>query len=133
MASPYTHKKLSEVEDSAPKFGFAPNLQARFAAGDLGLERLGMSLQRYAPGFRSPFGHSHQSQEEVYVVVDGSGRIKLDDEIVELRQWDAVRIPSEVTRAIEGGPDGIEILAIGAPAVENMQEDVNMNPGWWSD
>jgi mannose-6-phosphate isomerase-like protein (cupin superfamily) len=121
-----------EVEDSAPKFGYAPDLEARFATDALGLQRSGVSLQRLAPEFRLPFGHDHEEQEELYVVVAGGGRAKLDDDLVELRQWDALRVPPEVTRQFEAGPDGMEILAFGAPR-ENANDVGEMKPGWWSD
>jgi hypothetical protein len=99
---------LKEVEDFAPKFGFAPNLEARFATPALELEKSGISYQRLAPNFRVPFGHRHKQQEELYVLVGGSARIKLDDEIIDLKQWDAVRVPPEKMRGFEGGPDGAE-------------------------
>ena len=130
--SHHTIKNLREVEDSAPKFGMAPDMQARFAAGDLGLERSAMSLQRLAPNVTQPFGHHHKGQEELYVVVDGSGRVKLDDEIFDVREWDAVRVAPDVTRAFSAGPDGLEFLAFGAPAVVAPMEDVEMAQGWWS-
>jgi mannose-6-phosphate isomerase-like protein (cupin superfamily) len=130
----YTVVNLMDVEDQAPKFGYAPNIQARFAGRDLGLENSGISPQRYAPNFRQPFGHSHKAQEELYVIVAGSGRLKLDDEILDVRQWDAVRIPPEVTRCVEAGPGGIEVLCFGAPRVgDSPAEDVEPAPNWWTD
>jgi uncharacterized cupin superfamily protein len=130
----YTKVNLkSEVEDSATKFGYAPDLEARFAAGDLGLERSAVSYQRLAPGFRIPFGHSHKQQEELYVILSGGGRLKLDDEIVEVGALDAVRIPPEVTRGFEAGPEGVELLAFGAPNLGPPTEDVVPTPSWWSD
>ena len=78
----HTIVNLKEIEDMAPQFGFAPDLEARFATGALGLEKSGLSYQRLAPDFRMPFGHRHKEQEEVYVIVSGGGRVKLDDEIV---------------------------------------------------
>ena len=89
----YTRVNLKEVEDQAPKFGFAPHLQSRFARKALGLERSGISHFTLAPGFRVPFGHHHADQEEVYVVVAGRARMKLDDEVLEMGAWDAVRVP----------------------------------------
>jgi mannose-6-phosphate isomerase-like protein (cupin superfamily) len=132
MAS-YTVVNLKEVEDQAPKFGFAPDLEARFAGAALELERSGISYQRLAPNVRGPFGHKHKQQEELYVIVGGSGRLKLDDEVVELKTWDAVRVPPEVTRCFEGGPDGIELLAFGAPKTGSAADDVEMIPNWWVD
>jgi mannose-6-phosphate isomerase-like protein (cupin superfamily) len=110
----YTVVNLREVEDQAPKFGYAPHLESRFARRALELEKSGISHFKVAPGFRIPFGHHHTDQEEVYVVVAGSARIKLGDEIVELGTWDAVRVPPELTRGIEAGPDGAELLAFGS-------------------
>jgi uncharacterized cupin superfamily protein len=129
----YTRINLSDVEDQAPKFGHAPDLEARFASGALGLTRSGLSYQRLAPGARAPFGHRHKEQEEIYVVLGGGGRLKLEDEIVELERMDAVRIPAETARQLEAGPDGIEILAFGAPRTESGPQDAEMLPGWWSD
>jgi mannose-6-phosphate isomerase-like protein (cupin superfamily) len=125
----YTRVNLKEVEDQAPKFGFAPHLQSRFARKALGLERSGISHFTLAPGFRVPFGHHHADQEEVYVVVAGSARMKLDDEVVQLGTWDAVRVPPEMTRGMEGGPEGAEILAFGAPSDENA--DAQMVRDFW--
>jgi mannose-6-phosphate isomerase-like protein (cupin superfamily) len=129
----YAKTNLREVEDSAEKHGFGPALSARFANTSLGLERLGLSLQRLQPNTRAPFGHRHQSHEEVYVVVSGSGRMKLDDEVVELSQWDAIRVPPEVARQLEGGPEGIEVLAFGEADPGSDTRDAEVLSGWWSD
>jgi mannose-6-phosphate isomerase-like protein (cupin superfamily) len=125
----YTRVNLKDVEDQAPKFGYAPHLQSRFARKALGLERSGISHFTLAPGFRVPFGHHHADQEEVYVVVAGSARMKLDDEVVQLGTWDAVRVPPEMTRGMEGGPEGAEILAFGSPSDENA--DAQMVRDFW--
>lgn len=130
----HTIVNLKEVEDRAPQFGFAPHLEARFPTNDLGLAQSGLSYQRLAPGFRMPFGHRHEQQEEVYVIVSGGGRLKLDDEVIDVRQWDIVRVPSDVMRAFEGGPEGIELLAFGAPNTgPNPGDDAELQPGWWND
>jgi mannose-6-phosphate isomerase-like protein (cupin superfamily) len=127
----YTKLNLrSDVEDMAKKFGYSPDVESHFARTPLGLEESGLSLFRVAPGFRMPFGHRHERQEEVYVVVAGSARVKVEEEIVELRQWDALRLPGPVWRGFEAGPDGVELLAFGAPNTEN--KDVEMQPGWWA-
>jgi uncharacterized cupin superfamily protein len=127
--SDFTLKNLKEdVEDQAPNFGME-GIEARFANKALGFNRIGLSYQRLHPGTRSAFGHRHESQEEAYVVVGGSGRMKLGENEVELRQWDAVRVPAATMRAFEAGPDGLELLAFGAP----QSADVEMEPGWWGD
>ena len=134
MCMAYTKVNLKEdVQDSAPGFGFSPDLEARFASEDLELEQSGVGYERLAPNFRVPFGHTHKGQEELYVIVSGSGRIKIDDEIVEFRQWDAFRVPAGVWRCFEAGADGTEILAFGAPKLDDPQADAEMQPGWWSD
>jgi uncharacterized cupin superfamily protein len=110
----YTQKNLKDdVENAAEKFGLAPSLEARFGRSALGLEGGGFSYQRYAPNFRSPSSHRHERLEEAYVIVGGSGRIKIDDEIRELRPWDAVRVAPGTARGFEAGPDGLELIAIG--------------------
>jgi mannose-6-phosphate isomerase-like protein (cupin superfamily) len=127
--SGFTVANLKEVEDQAPKFGFAPHLQSRFARKALDLENSGISHFTIAPAFRVPFGHHHSYQEEVYVVVAGSARIKIGDEIVELGTWDAVRIAPDMPRGMEGGSEGAEILAFGAPSKENG--DAEMVRDFW--
>jgi mannose-6-phosphate isomerase-like protein (cupin superfamily) len=128
----YTKLNLKQdVEDMAPKFQLSPGLESRFARRPLGLQQSGVSYYKVAPDFRTPFGHTHSEQEEVYVIVSGSARLRLGDEVLDLAQWDAVRIPPDLMRAFEGGPEGAEVLAFGAPNTEN--EDVEMVPGWWED
>jgi len=126
----YTLKNLKEVEDSATKFGLSPDLEARFAR-ELDLENSGVSYQRLAPGYRAPFGHKHGTQEELYVILSGGGRVKLDDEIVDVRQWDAVRVPKDTMRNFEAGPEGLELLAFGAPGTG--LQDAEQTPNWWTD
>jgi mannose-6-phosphate isomerase-like protein (cupin superfamily) len=129
--SAYTKANLKkDVENAAPKFGMPDELQARFARTALHGETLGLSHMKLSPNFRIPFGHKHEEQEEVYVVVSGSARIKVEDEIVELGQWDAIRFEKDTMRAVEAGPDGVEYIAFGAG--EDPQ-DVEMVQGWWSD
>jgi uncharacterized cupin superfamily protein len=119
----------SEVEDSGQRFGYAPHMEARFARKALGLEQGGLSYFKLAPGFRVPFGHRHSEQEEVYLLLSGSARVKLDDEILELRPMDAVRIPTAATRGFEAGDEGAEILAFGAPDTDN--KDIEMDQEFW--
>jgi mannose-6-phosphate isomerase-like protein (cupin superfamily) len=122
---------VDDVENSAEKFGMGDILAAHFVREDLQAKQFGLSLQRLKPNQRLPFGHHHLTQEEVYVVVSGSGRFKLDDEIVEVARWDAVRVDPEVTRGVEAGPDGLEIVAFGAPATG--LQDAQQEMDWWTE
>jgi uncharacterized cupin superfamily protein len=125
----YTRVNLrSDVEDMAVRHGM-DGIESRFARGSLGLENSGLSYFRLDPGYRTPFGHRHSEQEEVYLVVFGMARFAVNDEVLELGEWDAVRVPAGVWRAMEAGPDGAEIVAFGAPNTEN--KDAEMQPGWW--
>jgi quercetin dioxygenase-like cupin family protein len=108
---------LLEVEDSVG--GRAPGIEGRFARKHLDSRDLGVSLFRYEPNLRSPMAHSHREQEEAYVVVAGSGRILLDDDVYDVRQWDVVRVAPDVVRAFEAGPDGLDIVAVGGPKPED--------------
>jgi mannose-6-phosphate isomerase-like protein (cupin superfamily) len=128
--SGYTKKNLRDVENQAPKFDMPPELEARFARTALGGKTLGLSLMKLAPNFRIPFGHKHSDQEEVYVIVSGSARIKVETEIVELGQWDAIRFDKNTMRDVEAGPDGVEYVAFGAG---DDPLDAEMAADWWTD
>lgn len=128
--SAFTVVNMREVEDQAPKFGLSPSLEARFARVPLEAELVGITYQRLAPNFRVPWGHTHTTQEEVFVVISGSLRAKLGDEVVELGPWDAVRIHKDTMRGFEAGPEGAELIAVGAPGGPG---DANLEQGWWSD
>jgi uncharacterized cupin superfamily protein len=126
--SNYTKANIKELDNSAAQFGIE-GFEARFARKAMGLEQFGFSYQKFEPDWRQPFGHTHSGQEEVYLVLSGGGRIKVDDEVVDLAEWDAIRIPSGVTRQLESGPDGLEILAVGG----HPSGDAEIIQGWWGD
>lgn len=128
--SEYTHVNLKQVEDQAPRFGLAPDLEFRMARVPLELENSGVSYLRLSPNFRIPFGHSHKRQEEVYVVVGGGGRIALESEVRELALWDAVRVHKDTMRGFEAGPEGMELIAVGAP--NTGPGDAETEQGWWA-
>jgi len=130
----FTHKNLKQdLEDVGSNFDGSPDLEFRLATKALELEQSGLGYQRIPPNYRFPYGHTHERQEEVYLVVGGSGRMKLDDEIVELTRWDAVRVAPGTWRGYEAGPDGLEILVIGAPNLgEDPRGDVEGTRDWWS-
>jgi mannose-6-phosphate isomerase-like protein (cupin superfamily) len=109
----FTIKNLREVEDMAPRFGFDEVQEARFPREDLESESVGLAFHRVKPECRQAFAHRHQHAEEIYVVLSGRGRIKLDDEVRDIQPMDAIRISPEVARAFEAGPDGLELLAFG--------------------
>jgi quercetin dioxygenase-like cupin family protein len=107
----YAIVNLLEIDDAVG--GRIPGMEGRFSRKHLGSSELGVSRFTYAPNVRNPGGHSHREQEEAYVVVAGSGRVRLDDEIREIRQWDVVRVAPRVVRAFEAGPDGLDLIAVG--------------------
>jgi quercetin dioxygenase-like cupin family protein len=125
----YTIVNLLEVEDSVE--GRVEGLEGRFSRKYLGSRDLGVSHWRYAPNTRNPRAHSHREQEEAYVVVAGSGRVRLDAEIRELRPWDVVRVGPDVVRAFEAGPDGLELIAVGGPKPEGGDGVLSDSP--WPD
>jgi len=129
MSTPYTTMRLTDVKDSAQEFGVGEDMEVRFAKDDLGGERTGVSHHRIKPGKRQPFGHRHERAEEIYVVLGGSGRMALDDEVIEVEPLDAIRVAPEVTRAFEAGSGGLEVLACGA----RHDGDGEIVQGWWSD
>jgi uncharacterized cupin superfamily protein len=112
----YTIKNFRELPDSAAER--PGDIEARFGRSHIDSEHLGVSYFRYGPGFRSPVGHNHREQEEAYVVVSGSGRIRLDDAVHEVRQWDVVRVSPATVRAFEAGDNGLELIAVGSDRPE---------------
>jgi mannose-6-phosphate isomerase-like protein (cupin superfamily) len=112
----YTIKNLDDVEDMAASQGVGDVQEARFAHGDLNAEKTGFSLQRVKPGKRHAIAHRHKEMEEIYVVLAGSGRIKLDDKVEEIGPLDAIRIGPSVVRSMEAGDEGLEILAFSPRA-----------------
>jgi uncharacterized cupin superfamily protein len=109
----YTIKNLTTVEDSAPKFGFGEMQEAHFAREDLGAEKTGVSYHVVKAGRRQAFAHRHAEDEEIYVVLSGTGRLHLDDDVLELKPLDAIRIAPHVLRALEAGDANLEVLAFG--------------------
>jgi mannose-6-phosphate isomerase-like protein (cupin superfamily) len=134
---PFTRKNLKrDLDDLGSNFDGSPDLEFRAATKALGLERSGLTYQRVPPDYRFPYGHTHETQEEIYVVVRGRGRgrMKVEDEIFELTEWDAVRVPPGSWRGYEAGPDGLELLVIGAPNLgDNPRGDVEGSRDWWTD
>lgn len=128
----YTKVNLKdEVDDQAPNFGLEGKIEARMARVPLELEHQGVSYQRLAPNFRVPFAHRHKNQEEVYILISGSLRVKLEDEIVELRPFDAIRVHKDTMRGFEAGPEGAELIAVGAP--NTGPGDAEVENDWWDD
>ena len=132
---PFTLRNIKEdLEDIGSRFDGAPDLEFRLATEALELEKCGLSYQRVPPGYRFPYGHTHKKQEEVYVGPARERADEVDDEIVELKEWDAVRVPPGTWRGYEAGPKGLEILVIGAPNLgEDPREDVDGQRDWWAD
>jgi len=126
----FTRVHLPDLEDFAPKSG-VDDVSFRGARDALGCEKSGLSLQSVAAGSRQPFGHHHEAEEEIYLVLKGGGTMRAGTQDVELSPMDAVRVAPGVTRAIEAGPDGIEFVAFGSPG--GGQADGEMLPGWWGD
>ena len=118
---------LEDVEDMAAKSGFGDMGEARFARGALGATDIGLSLQRLRPSKRQAFGHRHHLDEEVYVVLGGSGRVAIDDEVHDIARLDAIRVAPGSTRAFEAGPEGLDLLAMGS----HHESDPEMLSGWW--
>ena len=119
---PFTIVNMLELDDSVG--GRVEGLEGRFARAHLGSRDLGVSHFRYSPNLRSTMGHRHGEQEEAYIVVAGSGRVMLDDEVHELNQWDVVRVSPPVTRAFAAGPDGMDVIAIGGPKPEGRDGEM---------
>ncbi len=113
MPAPWTRCHLPDVADAAEGRPFGAVQEARFATAELGARETGVALQRVKPGCRQAFAHRHEAAEEVYVVLSGRGRMKLDDEVIEVGPLDAVRVSPRVGRAFEAGDEGLQLLVFG--------------------
>jgi oxalate decarboxylase/phosphoglucose isomerase-like protein (cupin superfamily) len=128
----YTVQNLREIENQGLKFGMDENdIQLRMAKDPLGCEHCGISYIKLGAGWRQPFGHNHKTQEEVYILVNGGARMKVEDEVVEMKPMTAVRVSKDTMRGYEGGPEGAELIVIGAP--RTGPGDADTVPGWWTD
>jgi mannose-6-phosphate isomerase-like protein (cupin superfamily) len=127
--SGYAIKNFDDIDDAAADGD--GSVDARFARKHLDSDHLGVTRLRFAPDARVPFGHSHREQEEAYIVVSGSGRMRLDDEIVDVGHWDVIRVAPEVVRGFRAGPDGLELIAIGSDRPEGGDGVVAKD--WWTD
>ena len=124
----HTKKNLRDIDDSAVKYGLSDTQEARFARRDLAAEQTGVTHLTIKPERREAFAHRHREAEEVYVVLSGSGRVKLDAEFVDLNRLDAVRVGPGTTRQLEAGPDGLEMLIFGS----HVEGDVEQIPDFWT-
>jgi mannose-6-phosphate isomerase-like protein (cupin superfamily) len=124
----YTKKNLRDMKDSAPQFGFAEHQEARFGTRELDAEDTGLAYLRVKPGHRQAFAHRHEEAEEIYVVLAGSGRLKLDDDIVDVGPLDAIRVAPGVTRQFEADDDGLEFLAFGT---HHDKDGELIHEGFW--
>jgi uncharacterized cupin superfamily protein len=113
MPDAFTKISLAAVDDAAPANGFGHRWEARVARESLGAQRTGVTLFRLLPGKRSPFTHRHVEAEEIYVVLNGNGQVKLDDQLIDVGRLDAIRVAPATARAFEAGPEGLEFLAFG--------------------
>jgi mannose-6-phosphate isomerase-like protein (cupin superfamily) len=129
MENSYAKVNFDEVEDMNARYGMQDIGEARYLREDVSAETIGATLYRMRPGRRTGFGHRHEQVEELYVVLAGGGRIKIDDEVVELRPLDAVWVAPRAIRELEAGPDGLEVLATGG----HVQNDGEMIQGWWAE
>lgn len=128
----YTVQNLKEIENQGVHFGLDPSdMELRMAKDPLECANAGISYLKLGPGYRAPFGHTHKQQEEIYILISGSARLKLDDDIIEMKPFTAVRIAQDTMRCYEAGPDGAELIAIGAP--KTGPGDGDITPDWWSD
>jgi len=129
MENGYAKINFDDVKDMNAEYGMQEVGEARYLRDDVGAESVGVTLYRMKPGKRTGFGHRHEQVEELYIVLSGGGRIKIDDDLVELRPLDVVRVAPKHVRELEAGADGLELLATGG----HIAGDGEMIQNWWTD
>lgn len=123
----YTIKNLRDIDDSAAAFGHGDAQESRFPREALGAEDVGFAHHALKPGKQSPFGHRHEVAEEIHLILRGSGRVKLDEEVLDVGPMDVIRVAPQVARAFEAGPDGLEYLVFGP----RRERDGDLLPDFW--
>ncbi len=119
---------ILDASDFAPGYGLGDRGESRYIRDQLGAVQSGLSHYRLRPGCRQGFGHRHLSVEEIYVALSGSGRIKVDGDLLGLAPLDAVRVAPASTRELEAGDDGLEVLAFGT----HIPGDGETVADWWT-
>lgn len=125
----YAKVNIDTAEDIAPKYGMDSQGETRVLREDLGAKRIGMSYYRWKPGKRTSIGHAHTESEEMYLVLEGSGRMKINDDIVDIAKHDVVYVAPAAMREWEAGDDGLVLVAFG----QHHDGDAEMKRGWWAD
>jgi quercetin dioxygenase-like cupin family protein len=128
MARAHTQINLADVDDAAPGNGFGARWEARVARDDLEAEQTGLTYFRLRPGKRSPFAHRHRNAEEVYLILGGTGRVKLDDEISEVRPLDAIRVAP--TRHERSRPAPRAWSSSPSALIASPTANPSTTPGW---
>ena len=123
------HRQINfeTVQDAYAEYGLQDHGEARYLRADLGAETVGVTLYQLRPGKRTGFAHRHQKVEELYIVLSGTGRMKVDDDVLGLRERDVVRVAPSSVRDFEAGPEGLELLATGG----HVAGDGEMVEDWW--
>ena len=127
MNDSYSKINFEDVQDSYAQYGMGEHGESRYVRADVGAEAVGVTHYRMRPGRRTGFAHRHKQVEELYIVLSGGGRMKIDDDLIDLRERDVVRVAPQSVREFEAGPDGLELLATGGHAAG----DGELVEGWW--
>ena len=106
----YSKLNVHELE------GTGPGGAVRFVRRQLGVEAFGINWFELGPNV---IGHEHDEagsgQEEVNIVVRGSGVYRVDGEEIQVREGDFLRFDPQTTRCPVAGPDGMTLIAVGSP------------------
>lgn len=114
------------------RFGLAADeLELRVLRDRLGCEHIGVSYLRFGPDWPLTTGHRHPAGgEEVYVLIEGSARIKIGEDVVHMEAPAAIRVPSEEFRAIRAAGDAPAVFVVAGYPIEDPDETV-LAPDFW--
>jgi len=105
--SDYTAKPISEMDT------FYKGLFRR-ARAEVGASSFGLAVIELAPNAENHPDHDHPGgQEEVYVVLSGTGQLDVGGDTIDLGPETIVRVGPDITRRIRPGDEGMRLLAIG--------------------
>ena len=127
--SEYQVVKLEDVEDW---LGDYPG-EMRGITYAIGAEQVAITYRRMPQhtGSKGSYGHRHKTQEEIYFVVAGRLQFKLGEDVIELGEHEAIRVPPQTWRGIwNDEPDDAELIIVSTRVDDPSGDGETLEDFW---
>lgn len=127
--SDYTAISLSDAPDV---LGDYPG-EMRFLTAPLEAEQTALTYRRMPPGTggRGSYGHRHRTQEELYLVAEGTLTFKVGDDVFEAPAGTAVRVAPSALRSVHNDSDADVVLVIASVKAADYDGEVELGQDFW--